>query len=112
MIANDVVYNITGLTGVNTGDTLTTVSTGLDGVNTFQLGSTAGSMNVFVSGDGVNYQTAAIALIDLGSTAPSTAVTATTAGGNYGFRGQFKGVKVKQTGATGVANGYLLMSRM
>lgn len=76
--------------------------------DTWQLGSTAGVMDVFVSGDGTNYQTAAIALIDLGSTAPSTAVTVTTANGNYGFKGRWKGIRVLQNGATNVENGYLI----
>ncbi len=76
--------------------------------DTWQLGSTGGVMDVFVSGDGTNFQSAAVALIDLGSTAPSTAVTATTAGGNYGIRGRWKAIRVLQNGATAVANAYLI----
>lgn len=76
--------------------------------DTWQLGSSAGAMDVFVSGDGTNYQSAALALIDLGSTAPSTAVVVTEAGGNYGIRGRWKGIRVLQNGATAVANAYLI----
>lgn len=76
--------------------------------STWQLGSTAGAMDVYVSGNGTTYQTAAIALVDLGSTAPSTAVTETTAAGNYGIRGKWKKLKVLQKGATAVTGAYLI----
>lgn len=76
--------------------------------NCWQLGSAAGAMDVFVSGTGVSYQTAAIALIDLGSTSPSTAVVLTTAGGNYGIRGRWKKIQVLQNGATAVTGAYLI----
>ena len=76
--------------------------------DTWQLGSSAGAMDVFVSGDGTNYQSAALALIDLGSTAPSTAVVVTEAGGNYGIKGRWKGIRVLQNGSTAVANAYLI----
>lgn len=95
-------------TGVSDNDVIFEIASNADQFETWQLGSTAGAMDVFVSGDGTNYQSAAIALIDLGSTAPSTAVTVTTAGGNYGIRGRWKKIKVLQNGATAVANGYLI----
>lgn len=75
--------------------------------DTWQLCSTQGAMDVFVSADGSNFMTAAIALIDLGSTAPSTAVVETTANGNYGFKGRWKKVRVLQKGATAVQNATL-----
>lgn len=74
----------------------------------YELGSAAGAMDVYVSGDGTNYQTAAIALIDLGSTAPSTAVIETTAGGNYGLKSRWKKIKVLQKGATAVTGAFLI----
>lgn len=94
--------------GTNDNDTVIEIASNADQFDTWQLGSTAGAMDVFVSGDGTNYQTAAVALVDLGSTAPSTTVTATTAGGNYGIKGRWKKIKLLQNGATGVANAYLI----
>lgn len=94
-------------TGVNDDDVIFELSSNAENYDTWQLGSSAGSMDVYVSGDGTNYLTAPLALIDLGSTAPSTAVTATTAGGNYGIRGRWRKIKLLQVGATAVANGYL-----
>lgn len=94
--------------GVSDNDVIFEVASNADQFDTWQLGSSAGAMDVFVSGDGTNYQSAAIALIDLGSTAPSTAVVVTTAGGNYGIRGRWRKVKVLQNGGTPVANGYLI----
>lgn len=76
--------------------------------STWQLGSSAGAMDVYVSGDGTNFQTAPVALIDLGSIDPSTAVVETTAGGNYGIRGRWRGIRVLQKGATAVENAYLI----
>lgn len=94
--------------GVNNDDVVFEVASNGENFDTWQLGSTAGVMDVFVSGDGTNYLSAAIALIDLGSNAPATAVVVTTAGGNYGIRGRWKKIKVMQNGATAVANGYLI----
>ena len=76
--------------------------------DTWQLGSTTGAMDVYVSGDGTNFLDAAVALIDLGSIDPSTAVVETTAGGNYGIRGRWRAIRVLQKGATGVSNAYLI----
>lgn len=98
----------TGGVGVNNDDVVFELASNAELFDTWQLGSSAGAMDVFVSGDGTNYQSAAVALIDLGSTAPSTAVTATTAGGNYGIKGRWKKIKVLQNGATGVANAFLI----
>lgn len=79
-----------------------------DMFDTWQLGSAAGAMDVYVSGDGTNYQTTAVAMVDLGSTAPSTTVVATTAAGNYGIRGKWKKLRVLQAGATAVTGAYLI----
>lgn len=97
-----------GGAGVNDNDVVFDISDNAELFDTWQIGSTAGALDVFVSGDGTNYQTAALALIDLGSTAPSTAVTVTAAGGNYGIKGRWKGIRVLQNGSTAVANAYLI----
>lgn len=94
--------------GVNDNDVVFEITSNAQNFDTWQLGSTAGAMDVFVSGDGTNYMSGAIAMIDLGSTAPSTAVVVTTAGGNYGIRGRWKKIKLLQNGATAVANAYLI----
>lgn len=94
--------------GVNDNDVIFEVASNADQFDTWQLGGSAGAMDVFVSGDGTNYLSAAIALIDLGSTAPSTAVVLTIAGGHYGIRGRWRKIKVLQNGATAVANAYLI----
>ncbi len=78
--------------------------------DTYQLGSTGGAMDVYGSGDGTNFLSAPIALIDLGSTTPSVAVVETAANGNYGFRGRYKAIRVLQKGATAVANAYLIVT--
>ena len=79
-----------------------------DQYDTWQLGSSAGAMDVFVAGDGTNYLSAAVALIDLGSTAPSTAVIETTAGGHYGIRGRWPKIIVRQKGGAAVVGAYLI----
>lgn len=98
----------TGGVGTNDNDIVFDITSNAELYDTWQLGSTAGVMDVFVSGDGTNYMSAAVALIDLGSTAPSTAVVVTTAGGNFGLKGRWRAIRVRQNGATGVANGYLI----
>lgn len=98
----------TGGVGTNDNDIVFDITSNAELFDTWQLGSTAGAMDVFVSGDGTNYLTAAIALIDLGSTAPSTAVVVTAANGNYGIKGRWKAIRVRQNGATGVANAFLI----
>lgn len=105
---SDRFYSAKAGTGVNDNDPVFELAADAEYFDTWQLGSTAGAMDVFVSGDGTNYMASALALIDLGSTAPSTAVVVTTAGGNYGIRGRWKKIKVLQNGATAVANGYLI----
>ena len=105
---SDRLYSAKSGTGVSDNDLIFEVPANAELFDTWQLGSTAGAMDVFVSGDGTNYMASAVALIDLGSTAPSTAVVVTTAGGNYGIRGRWKKIKVLQNGATAVANGYLI----
>lgn len=76
--------------------------------DTWQVGSSAGAMDVFAAGDGTNYLASALALVDLGSTAPSTAVIETTAGGHYGIRGRWPRLIVRQKGATAVVGAYLI----
>ena len=98
----------TGGAGTNDDDIVFDITSNAEQFDTWQLGSSAGAMDVFVSGDGTLYQSAAIALIDLGSTAPSTAVVVTTAGGNYGLKGRWKAIRVRQNGATAVEDAFLI----
>jgi hypothetical protein len=93
-----------GGVGVNAADIVFEITANADLYDSWQLASTAGAMVVVGSIDGTNYQSASIAMVDLGSTAPGTYVTATVAGGNYGIKGRWKKLKVSQTGAAAVAN--------
>jgi hypothetical protein len=106
-MSNSVLVKTAG-TGTADNSTIFELLSNAELFDTWQLGSTAGSMDVYVSGDGTNFLTAALAMVDLGSTAPSTAVVATTAGGHYGIRGRWKAIRVLQVGGTNVANGYLI----
>jgi hypothetical protein len=90
---NDVVFTLTG--------------NGQDN-DTYQLGSTAGAMDVYGSGDGTNFLTAPIALTDLTATAPATRVIETTANKHYQFTGRYKAIQVLQKGATGVTGAYVI----
>ena len=83
-------------------------TTNAEGFDTWQLGSTAGAMDVFVSGDGTNFLSAPLALINLCSVDPATAVIETTANSHYGIRGRWKAIRVLQKGATPVENAYLI----
>lgn len=76
--------------------------------NTWYLGSVGGAMDVLVSGDGTNFLTANIALVDLASTTPATAVIETAPNGNYRFSGRWKAVRVMQKGATAVTSAYIV----
>ena len=100
-----------GGSGVNTGDVIFQIGGPSGSVipdDTFQIGSTAGVMDVYASGDGTNYLTAPIALIDLCSTSPAVEVLTTVANKHYGFRGNWKAIQVRQNGGTGVLNAYLI----
>lgn len=78
--------------------------------DTFLLQSTAGAMDVTVSLDGTNYSTAPLSLADLGATTTDPVIV-TAANRTYGFRGTYRGIKVSQNGATGVANASLICAR-
>lgn len=84
------------------------ITNNAEAYGTWTLGSAAGVMDVFVSGDGSTFQSAAVAMEDLGATAPATRVVVTTAGGNYLIRGRWRGIRVMQNGATGVTGAYLI----
>jgi hypothetical protein len=84
------------------------IASNAENYDTWQLGSVGGAMDVFVSGDGTNFLTTAVALVDLGSTSPATAVIETTAQGNFGIRGRWKAIRVLQKGATAVSSAYLI----
>lgn len=96
--------------GATTADneTVFEIASNGDQFDTWELGSSAGAMDVFVAGDGTNYLSAAVALVDLGSTAPSTTVIETTAGGNFGIRGRWPKLIVRQKGAAAVVGAYLI----
>jgi|AGTN01.3.fsa_nt_gi hypothetical protein len=79
--------------------------------DTFQVMSTAGALDVFVSLDGTNYTTAAVSLQDMGATT-SDPVVVTAANRLYGFRGTYARVRVLQNGATGVENACLMCSNI
>ena len=75
----------------------------------FFLMSTAGAMDVEVSLDGTNYCTAPLSLIDLGATTTAP-VLVTAAGRVYAFPCQALKIRVRQNGATAVANATLFAS--
>lgn len=76
--------------------------------DTYILGSTAGVMDVFASGDGTNFGTTALALIDLCSTTPATRVVETAANRHFMLQGRWKAIQVLQKGATAVENAYVI----
>lgn len=97
---------VVGIAGVNTND----IVIELDDVsrfNEFSLMSSAGAMDVDVSLDGTNFA-AAIALEDKHSVAPGTRVVTTAADLLYYFEGNYKAVRVRQNGATAVADAILV----
>lgn len=84
-----------------------------DGVtefDTFQLVSSTGAVDVFVSVDGTNYVTSALSLADLGATT-NDPVLVTSASRTYGFRGKYSAIRVLQNGAT-AANACLVAGKM
>jgi hypothetical protein len=94
---------IEGTTGVNNADEVLFLADARP-YDTFQIMSTAGAMNVFVSLDGTNFTTVALAMLDQGSTASTTHVVVTAQLRMYQFRGKFRSIRVRQSGATGVVN--------
>lgn len=76
--------------------------------DTYYLGSTAGAMDVNVSGDGTNFLSTVVTLVDLCSTTPATTVIETAANRIYMLRGRFKAIQVLQKGATAVVNAFLI----
>lgn len=78
----------------------------VDGVlwcDIFELMSTQGAMDVYVSLDGTNFTTAPLSLTDQGAT-DAVPVIETVANRMYGFRGKFRSVRVLQKGATAVTD--------
>ncbi len=98
-----------GIAGTGAG-ALVIETTDVSLLNTFTLMSTAGAMDVDISLDGTNFTTAPLSLADLGAvtTAP---VIVTAAGRLYGFRGNFRLIRVRQSGAVAVANALLMCTR-
>ena len=99
-----------GVAGVNDNDIVAELDD-VSNFNQFMLSSSAGAMDVDVSLDGTNF-TAGIALEDKSSTTPGTRVTATVAGGLYYFEGNYKAVRVRQVGATDVADAVLMCGQV
>ncbi len=79
--------------------------------NTFQLMSTAGAMDVFVSFDGTNFSTAPLSLADLGANTTDP-VLVTAANRVYGFVGLYRRIRVLQNGATAVTNPVLMYGEL
>lgn len=73
---------------------------GVSGYRTFDITTTAGAADVYVSYDGTNYHTAALSLQDLGSASLTTSVVVTAANRVYRFSGCFEKIRVLQAGAT------------
>ena len=96
---------ILGIAGVLDND-IVLEQENLERYNEFTLSSSAGAMDVDVSLDGTNF-TAALALTDLESLAPATRVIVTVAAGIFQFTGTFKHIRIRQNGATAVANAVL-----
>jgi hypothetical protein len=85
-----------------------TVPNGIcENYDTFCFASVAGVMEVEVSGDGTTFLATKIALIDLTSTTPSTAVVVTTAGKSFGFSGKYRAVRLLQNGGTAVTGAFI-----
>lgn len=76
----------------------------------FFIQSTGGVMEVLVTLDGTNYSTAPLSLMDEGATTTAP-VLLTAANRTYSFNGCFRGVRVRQNGATAVANASMTCSR-
>lgn len=77
--------------------------------DTYQIGSTAGAMDVFASGDGTNFLTTPLTLIDMcATTSLATTVIETAANRHYLLKGRFKAIQVLQKGATAVENAYVI----
>jgi len=66
----------------------------------FDLTTTAGAADVYVSYDGTAYHTSALSMFDLGSASFATAVVVTAANRVYRFEGCFEKIRVLQAGAT------------
>lgn len=73
----------------------------------FQIGGSAGAVDVEVSLDGTNFLATVLALQDEQSVAPTTRVVVTAAGRLYTFSGMYRKIRVRQNGAA-AAVGYVL----
>ena len=89
-------------TGANDNDVVLTLDRA-DAYDTFQILTTAGAVDVFVSLDGTNFATAPLSLSDLGATT-STPVLVTAANRVYGWRGKYRKIRVLQNGASAVTS--------
>ncbi|MEN9903129.1 MAG: hypothetical protein RL651_1793 [Pseudomonadota bacterium] len=99
-------HGITGFksgSGTSDNDLIFGTLVNMETYNTFEIMSTAGAMDVFVSIDGTNFTTSAHSLADLGATT-SDPVVVTAANRLYGFKGKFAAIQVRQNGGTAVVN--------
>jgi len=101
---------VVGIAGVSDNDIVIELDD-LQRFNEFALMSSAGAMDVDISLDGTNFALA-IALEDKHSVAPATRVIVTAAGLLYYFFGNFKAIRVRQNGATAVANPILVAGQI
>lgn len=85
--------------GTNDNDVLFTTGN-VEKHSMFTLLSTTGAVDVFVSLDGTNFSTAALALEDAGATANGTYVVVTTALRVAKFTGKYRVIRVLQNGGT------------
>ena len=97
--------------GTNDNDIVIEFGVPADDFDTYQLMSTTGAMDVFVSLDGINYSTAPLSLTDLGAVS-SDPVVVTAANRVYGFRGKYRAIRVRQNGGTAVSNAALNYGHM
>lgn len=79
--------------------------------NEFALQSSAGAMDVLASLDGTTFSSV-LALEDKQSTTPGTRVLATVAGDIFYFFGNFKALRIRQIGGTGIADSRLVAGKI
>lgn len=79
--------------------------------NEFAIQSSAGLMDVLTSSDGVTFS-GPLALEDKQSTAPATRVLVTAVAGIYYFFGNFKALRIRQSGGVAVADPILMCGQI
>lgn len=95
-----------GIAGVSDND-IVIETNDVSHLDVFELSSTAGAMDVFVSHDGVNFTTDPMSLADLGATSVNP-VLLTAPVRRYGFRAAVKLIRIRQNNTTAVADAVLV----